>query len=504
MSQLVVFSFIKHQIKLISFSKTRSYSSSIGLKNQITKSSRKKTVAFADEGSSKSNTDKIMARMDAMTLKMDAQYKELQTHSKKTKLDLDEDDIPMSCEEEAKFMQTFRKTRFYNDYRNRDSNRDNWCSNERSSYNRDNYRSNTDDKPYDLQKQFNDFMKSQQSTNTFVKETFMDLKTQLETVAKNHQALIQNLETKFDRLADKQSGQPSGSLPSNTQPNPKGHNSKAYQPPQSRNEHVNAVFTRSGKSYNLPVNLNDQQTNSETPINFDSDDEEEEPTLQPKTQNPKPVKETPLPKPYKPKIFSNQCTLIDVLSGMPNYGKFLKELISNKHKIEQISATFLRDESSAMIQNKVPPKLRDPRSFLIPCNFNKTFSCNALADLGANINLMPYSLYAKLSLENLKPTKMSVRLADRSFQYPVGIAKNIVVIRVKQKQLNLGVGTERMIFNIDSAMKHSYSNDDTCFSIDVIDEILEEYFDALLDEGSKILHSIEGTLLEEEIFAEFD
>ncbi|GKC92020.1 reverse transcriptase domain-containing protein [Tanacetum coccineum] len=74
------------------------------------------------------------------------------------------------------------------------------------------------------------------------------------------------------------------------------------------------------------------------------------------------------------------------------------------------------------------------------------------------------------------------------------------VIQVKQKQLNLGVRIERMIFNIDSAMKHSYSNDDTCFSID---EIMEEDFDALLDEGSKILHSIEGTLLKEEIFAEF-
>ncbi|GJY29470.1 reverse transcriptase domain-containing protein [Tanacetum coccineum] len=228
-------------------------------------------------------------------------------------------------------------------------------------------------------------------------------------------------------------------------------------------------------------------------------------------------------------------------AGIPNYGKFLKELISNKHKIEQISVAFLSDESSAMIQNKVPPKLGDPESFLIPCNFNKTFSCNALADLGASINLMPYSLYAKLSLGTLKPTKMSIRLADRSFQYPVRIAKNMLVevgkftfpadfvilemeedskvplilgrpflhtadavIRVKQKQLNLEVGTERMIFNIDSAMKHSYSNDDTCFSIDVIDEILEEDFDALLDEGSKILHSIEGTLLEEEIFAEFD
>nr|GEV30423.1 retrovirus-related Pol polyprotein from transposon TNT 1-94 [Tanacetum cinerariifolium] len=74
----------------------------------------------------------------------------------------------------------------------------------------------------------------------------------------------------------------------------------------------------------------------------------------------------------------------------------------------------------------------------------------------------------------------------------------------KFKQLNLRVGTERMIFNIESAMKHSYSNDDTCFSIDVIDEILEDDFDALLDEGIKILHFIEGTPLEEEIFADFD
>ncbi|GKE83603.1 reverse transcriptase domain-containing protein, partial [Tanacetum coccineum] len=234
-------------------------------------------------------------------------------------------------------------------------------------------------------------------------------------------------------------------------------------------------------------------------------------------------------------------TLVDVLAGMPNYGKFLKELISNKHKIEQISAAFLSDESSAILQNKVPPKLGDPGSFLIPYNFNKTFSCNALADLDASINLMPYSLYAKLSLETLKPTKMSVRLADRSFQYPVGIAKNMLVevdkftfpsdfvilkmeednkvplilgrpflhtadavIRVKPKQLNLGVGTERMIFNIDSTIKHSYSNDDTCFSIDVIDEILEEDFNALLDEGRKILYSIKGTVLKEEIFSEFN
>ncbi|GKD55212.1 hypothetical protein Tco_1288599 [Tanacetum coccineum] len=103
-------------------------------KNQKTKSSLKKTVAFADVENSKP--------------------------IQKNRPDLDEDDIPMSREEEAKFMQTFRKTRFYNDYRDRDSNRNNWRSNERSSYNPDNYRSNTDDKPYDLQKQFNNLMKS--------------------------------------------------------------------------------------------------------------------------------------------------------------------------------------------------------------------------------------------------------------------------------------------------------------------------------------------------------
>ncbi|GKC69427.1 reverse transcriptase domain-containing protein, partial [Tanacetum coccineum] len=136
---------------------------------------------------------------------------------------------------------------------------------------------------------------------------------------------------------------------------------------------------------------------------------------------------------------------------------------------------------------------------------------------------------------------MSLRLAYRSFQYPFGIVENMLVevgkftfpvdfvilemeedsrvplivgrpflhttdtvIRVKQKQLNLGVDSERMVFSIDSAMKLLYSNDDKCFSIDFIDEILDDDFDALLDEGSKILYSIEGTPLEEKIFSEFD
>ncbi|GKB60111.1 reverse transcriptase domain-containing protein [Tanacetum coccineum] len=286
-------------------------------KNQKTKSSLKKTIAFTVKGSSNSDTDKIMARMDAMTMKIDAQYKEFQSRSKQP--NLDDDDIPMSREEEAKFMQTFCHTRFYNNYRDRDSNRDNWRLSGRNDYKRDNYQSHSDDNP-DLQKQLSDFIKAQHSTNSFVKNTFMDLNNKLETTTKNHQASIQNLEAKFDRLADKQSGQPSGSLPSNTQPNSKGSSSKPYQPPQAQNEHVNAVFTRSGKSYDPLVNPNDQN-DSETPINFDSDDEDDEHTPQSKPKNPKLVKETPIPKPYKPKIPYPQHLRKEKMEA--RYGKFL-------------------------------------------------------------------------------------------------------------------------------------------------------------------------------------
>ncbi|GJT09756.1 reverse transcriptase domain-containing protein [Tanacetum coccineum] len=207
----------------------------------------------------------------------------------------------------------------------------------------------------------------------------------------------------------------------------------------------------------------------------------------------------------------------NILAGMPNYGKFLEELVSNKHKLEQISSAFLSDESSSIIQNKVPPKLGDPRSFLIPCTFGKAFSCNDLADLGASINLMPYSLYAKLSLEPLKLTKMSVRLADRSFQHPIRIAENMLVevgkftfpmdfVIFKMEEDSKGSSILRETFppyyRCSNLSKTKTTQSWSC--IDVIDEILKADSDALLDEGSEILHSIEGTILEEKLFAEFD
>ncbi|GJS08212.1 hypothetical protein Tco_0365008 [Tanacetum coccineum] len=97
---------------------------------------------------------------DTMTMKMDARYKEFQSYSKQPNPDYNDDDKPMSPAEKAKFMKTFRHTRFHIDYRNHDSNHDNWRSSGRNDYNRDNYRSNSAPPPPDkleLQVEVNDY-----------------------------------------------------------------------------------------------------------------------------------------------------------------------------------------------------------------------------------------------------------------------------------------------------------------------------------------------------------
>ncbi|GKB21498.1 reverse transcriptase domain-containing protein [Tanacetum coccineum] len=154
----------------------------------------------------------------------------------------------------------------------------------------------------DLQSYHRDENRNSNPANDFVKNQFYNLKTKVEQGQKNHQAAIQDLETKFGRISDHQSSRPTGTLPRNTQTNPKPStsNERPYRPPPAQNEHVNAVFTRS---------------------------------------------------------------------------------------VEYL----------------------------------------ALADLGASINLMPYSLYAALSGTTLKPTRMSIRLTNHTYQYPMRVAENMLV-----------------------------------------------------------------------------
>ena len=88
---------------------------------------------------------------------------------------------------------------------------------------------------------------------------------------------------------------------------------------------------------------------------------------------------------------------------------------------------MLTQECSAILQNKLPPKMKDPGSFTIPCVFGDYNISKALCDLGAGIKLMPYSIYQKLNLGEVKETSMTLQLADRSIRRPKGVIEDTLV-----------------------------------------------------------------------------
>lgn len=95
---------------------------------------------------------------------------------------------------------------------------------------------------------------------------------------------------------------------------------------------------------------------------------------------------------------------------MPSYAKFLKEIITYKRKIDDDGTVELTEECSAIIQNKIPPKLKDPRSLSIPCIISKYVIDKTLCDLVASLSLMPFSICERLNLGELKSIKMSLQL----------------------------------------------------------------------------------------------
>ncbi|GKE91307.1 hypothetical protein Tco_1572402, partial [Tanacetum coccineum] len=111
------------------------------------------------------------------------------------------------------------------------------------------------------------------------------------------------------------------------------------------------------------------------------------------------------------KIFQDmsfEISLADALILMPKFASTLKALIGNKEKLSEMARTPLNEHCSAVILNKLPKKLGDPDKFLIPCDFPGMDECLALADLDASINLMPLSVWKKLSLPELTPTCMTL------------------------------------------------------------------------------------------------
>ncbi|XP_050104654.1 uncharacterized protein LOC126584261 [Malus sylvestris] len=119
--------------------------------------------------------------------------------------------------------------------------------------------------------------------------------------------------------------------------------------------------------------------------------------------------------------------LLDVIRNMPAYGKFFKELNNYKRKYGPHEKVVVSENVSAVLQRKLPPKLKDPGSFSINITIGENKVEKAMLDLGASINLMPYSVYLQLGLGELKATTISLQLADRSVKYPRGIVEDILV-----------------------------------------------------------------------------
>nr|GEU42847.1 DNA-directed DNA polymerase [Tanacetum cinerariifolium] len=117
----------------------------------------------------------------------------------------------------------------------------------------------------------------------------------------------------------------------------------------------------------------------------------------------------------------------DALILMPKFGPSIKILLTNKDKLCELARTPLNEHYSAVLLKKLPEKLGDPDKFLIPCDFPRMAECLALADLGVSINLMPLSMWNKLSLPDFSLTCMTLKLINRSISHPVGVAEDVFV-----------------------------------------------------------------------------
>nr|GEW52952.1 DNA-directed DNA polymerase [Tanacetum cinerariifolium] len=124
---------------------------------------------------------------------------------------------------------------------------------------------------------------------------------------------------------------------------------------------------------------------------------------------------------------SFEISFVDALILIPKFASTLKALIGNKEKLSEMARTPLNEHCSAVLLKKLPEKLGEPGKFLIPCDFPGMAECLALADLGASINLMPFSVWKRLSLPDLTPTYMTLELADRSISHPVRVAEDVYI-----------------------------------------------------------------------------
>ncbi|XP_070669045.1 uncharacterized protein [Malus domestica] len=217
--------------------------------------------------------------------------------------------------------------------------------------------------------------------------------------------------------------------------------------------------------------------------------------------------------------------LLEAIKQVPKYAKFLKELCTTKRRVSNKEVVKVSENVSAVLQRKLPTKCKDPGSFTIPCVIGNTRFENAMLDLGASINVMPYSIYASINLGELKKDGVIIQLADRSNAYPKCVLDDVLIqvnhlifpadfyvldmedsvhstslpillgrpfMKTARTKIDVYKGTLTMEFdgkvinfNISETMRYPV-DDHSCFSIDVIDSLAHEYLEELNEDALEI------------------
>ncbi|XP_026459851.1 uncharacterized protein LOC113360565 [Papaver somniferum] len=216
--------------------------------------------------------------------------------------------------------------------------------------------------------------------------TFMQGQIQIN---KNVMKTLDELKTSIVRIESRLNVREKGTLPSRTQPNSKGQ----FEVKNSNLEQANVVTTlRSGKVIETPMKLADNKdildVFQQVKINI---------------------------------------PLLSVIKQVLAYAKFLKDLCTVKRKHNVQKKAFLAEQVSSILQHNTPPKYKDPGCPNISCIIGDFMTKQALLDLGARVNLLPFSVYEQLGLGELKPTSVTLKLADRSVKVPRGVVENVLI-----------------------------------------------------------------------------
>ncbi|XP_074342937.1 uncharacterized protein LOC141680673 [Apium graveolens] len=307
-----------------------------------------------------------------------------------------------------------------------------------------------------LEKSIEALLKSQTNL-TQSQQAFMQTMTQDRQLLNSNAQAISKLEVQMGQLANTICEREKNKFPSQPEVNPKF-------PLNQRPHDVNAVISlRSGNQVRNRVGVDDNEEensslkpnpsplstsldHSKQPENFGSG---ETPHSIAPPSKPSPNLSTErvfTPKaPYPQRFISNKQSaqvdkilevfkqvkvnipLLDAIQQIPLYAKFLKELCTHKRTTHVPKKAFLTSQVSSILSNEIPVKYKDPGCPTISCVIGNTFVDKALLDLGASVNLLPYSVYQELGLGELQKTNVTLQLADRSIKIPKGIIEDVLI-----------------------------------------------------------------------------